>query len=43
MVVGFVVGIFGHITKTQGAGRHRIGMIFVATFVLPLGVTSPRA
>ena len=36
MVIGFVVGVAGHLTKTRAAIIIGIGMIFLATFVLPL-------
>lgn len=38
MVVGFVIGVLGHITKAKGLVALGVGMIFIATFVLPLGV-----
>jgi hypothetical protein len=36
MGLGFVVGVAGHLTKTRALVIIGIGMIFVATFVLPL-------
>jgi hypothetical protein len=36
MGLGFVVGVAGHLTKTRSLVIIGIGMIFVATFVLPL-------
>jgi hypothetical protein len=36
MVAGFVIGVFGHITKIKGLIALGIGMIFLATFLLPL-------
>ena len=36
MVVGFLVGIAGHLTKTKSLIIIGIGMIFMATLVLPL-------
>jgi hypothetical protein len=36
MAVGFVVGVAGHLMKTRAAVIIGIGMIFLATFVLPL-------
>jgi len=38
MLVGFVVGVFGHITKSKTTVALGIGLIFLGTFVLPLGV-----
>ena len=36
MGLGFVVGVVGHLTKTRSLIVIGIGLIFVATFVLPL-------
>ena len=36
MVVGFVIGVVGHITRIKGLIALGIGMIFLATFLLPL-------
>ena len=36
MGLGFVVGVVGHLTKTRSLVVIGIGLIFVATFVLPL-------
>ena len=36
MLGGFVVGIFGHIIRSKTAVALGIGMIFLATFLLPL-------
>ena len=36
MVAGFVIGVIGHITRTKGLVALGIGMIFLATFLLPL-------
>ena len=36
MLVGFVVGIAGHITKTKTLVAIGIGLIFLGTFILPL-------
>ena len=38
MSVGFVIGIGGHIYKSRTAIATGIGMIFVATILLPLGL-----
>jgi hypothetical protein len=34
--VGFLVGIAGHLTKTKSLIIIGIGLIFLATFILPL-------
>ena len=36
MLGGFVIGIFGHIIRSKAAVALGIGMIFLATFLLPL-------
>jgi hypothetical protein len=36
MAVGFLVGVAGHLTRTRSAVIVGIGLIFMATFVLPL-------
>lgn len=36
MLLGFVVGIGGHIVKSKGTIALGIGLIFLGTFVLPL-------
>jgi hypothetical protein len=36
MGVGFVVGVAGHLTRTRSLVIIGIGLIFLATFVLPL-------
>jgi hypothetical protein len=38
MGLGFVVGVGGHIYKSRTAIATGIGMIFVATLLLPLGI-----
>ena len=38
MGLGFVVGVAGHIYKSRTAIVTGIGMIFVATLLLPLGL-----
>jgi hypothetical protein len=38
MLVGFAIGIFGHVIKSRTAVALGIGLIFVGTLVLPLGV-----
>ena len=36
MLVGFVIGVVGHITRTKALVVLGIGLIFLATFLLPL-------
>ena len=36
MLVGFVIGIAGHVTRTKALVVVGIGLIFLATFLLPL-------
>ena len=36
MIAGFVIGVFGHIVRAKGLVALGIGLIFLATFVLPL-------
>jgi hypothetical protein len=36
MGAGFVVGVIGHLTRTRSLVIIGIGLIFLATFVLPL-------
>jgi hypothetical protein len=36
MLVGFVIGVVGHVTRTKALVVLGIGMIFLATFLLPL-------
>jgi hypothetical protein len=36
MGLGFLVGVVGHLTRTRSLVVIGIGLIFVATFVLPL-------
>jgi hypothetical protein len=38
MGVGFVIGVAGHVYKSRTAVATGIGMIFVATLLLPLGL-----
>lgn len=42
MVAGFVIGVFGHITRSRGTVALGIGLIFLGTFVLPLLLTLSR-
>ena len=39
MLAGFLIGIFGHITKIKPLVALGIGLIFLGTFVLPLIIT----
>jgi hypothetical protein len=43
MLAGFVIGIFGHITKLKGLVALGIGLIFLGTFVLPLIITLSKS
>jgi hypothetical protein len=36
MLVGFIVGIVGHLTRTKALVALGIGLIFLGTFLLPL-------
>jgi hypothetical protein len=38
MGVGFVIGIAGHVYRSRTAIATGIGMIFVATILLPIGL-----
>ena len=38
MFLGFLVGAIGHVYKSKGAIATGIGMIFLATLLLPLGL-----
>ena len=38
MGLGFVIGVTGHVYKSRTAVATGIGMIFVATLLLPLGI-----
>jgi hypothetical protein len=38
MIAGFFIAIAGHITRTKTAVALGIGMIFLATFLIPLGL-----
>jgi hypothetical protein len=38
MGIGFVVGVGGHVYRSKTAVAAGIGMIFVATILLPLGI-----
>jgi hypothetical protein len=37
MVFGFTVGVVGHIVKSRTTVAVGIGLVFLATFLLPLG------
>ena len=36
MLAGFVIGIYGHIVKQRAIVALGIGLIFVATFIVPI-------
>jgi hypothetical protein len=36
MVMGFVIGVIGHIVRAKGLVALGIGIVFLATFLLPL-------
>jgi hypothetical protein len=36
MVAGFVIGVAGHVVRSRSTVALGIGLIFLATFVLPL-------
>jgi hypothetical protein len=36
LIAGFVIGVFGHITRIKSLVALGIGLIFLATFVFPL-------
>jgi hypothetical protein len=36
MIMGFVIGVIGHIVRAKGLIALGIGMVFLATFLLPL-------
>lgn len=38
MGLGFFIGVVGHVYKSRTAVATGIGMIFVATLLLPLGI-----
>jgi hypothetical protein len=38
MVIGFVVGTFGHMSRSRAMVAIGIGMIFAATLLLPLAI-----
>ena len=38
MGLGFVIGVVGHVYKSRTAVATGIGLIFVATVLLPLGL-----
>jgi hypothetical protein len=43
MVVGFVIGVGGHIFRLRAAVILGIGLIFLATFLLPLATNVLRS
>ena len=36
MLLGFLIGVVGHVTRTKALVALGIGLIFLATFLLPL-------
>ena len=38
MAVGFLVGVGGHVYKSRAAVATGIGLIFIATLLLPLAI-----
>ena len=36
MVVGFAIGVFGHLARVKSLVALAIGLVFLATFLLPL-------
>lgn len=38
MLLGFLVGVAGHVYESKGTVATGIGMIFLATLLLPLGI-----
>jgi hypothetical protein len=36
MIAGFVIGVFGHVARMRSLVALGIGLVFLATFVLPL-------
>jgi hypothetical protein len=36
MIAGFVIGVFGHIARVKSLVALGIGLVFLATFLLPL-------
>ena len=38
MVIGFVIGVAGHVVRAKALVALGIGMVFLATFALPLAV-----
>ena len=36
MLIGFVIGVAGHLTRSRALVALGIGLIFLATFLLPL-------
>jgi uncharacterized membrane protein YedE/YeeE len=43
MVAGFVIGVAGHVMRSRSTVALGIGLIFLATFVLPLLLNIARA
>jgi hypothetical protein len=36
MIAGFIIGVFGHIARVKSLVALGIGLVFLATFLLPL-------
>jgi hypothetical protein len=43
MVVGFVLGVFGHVARIRSLVALGIGLVFLATFLLPLATNVLRS
>ena len=43
MALGFVVGVVGHIVRSRTAVAMGIGLVFLATFLLPLATNLLKA
>jgi hypothetical protein len=43
MLVGFVIGVVGHVTRTKALVVLGIGLIFLATFLLPLAANDLKS
>jgi hypothetical protein len=43
MIAGFVIAVFGHIARAKSLVALGIGLIFLATFVLPLAANIAKS
>lgn len=43
MIAGFVIAIAGHVVRSRTAVIIGIGLIFLATFLLPLGINLSKS